>query len=480
MQVISVFFVLFFLIVFFLFYSVKQKSKLILLLSASAFFVYFISPQALIFCSVSTVINFFLALLIKNDRFKNFKRSLFYSGMIWNIGSLIFYKYTNFLLEYLNLGLNLFTSADLELPLMSILTPLGISFYTFQAIGYLYRIFKSDELPERNFVIFGIYMMYFPKFVAGPIERHKAFMSQLKSDLTFNYENITEGFRLIIWGLIKKVVIADTLSRIVFSVYGDVTEYHGLSLILILIIQPIHIYCDFSGYTDSARGISKMLGLNLIDNFNRPFFSTNVTTFWKRWHISLSSWCNDFIYKRLILKHLKWGNLASSYAVFVTFFVVGIWHGANFTFVIVGILQAIAINFEFFTKRRRLAIGAKLPPALNVWISRALTYLFFSFSLIFFNAESTKDAFHFITNLFTDISLQKGSLKLHIDREETFFAGLAFMVVFIAEYFQESNFNIKLWFFEKRIWFKWVFYILLGFVLMYFSKNQNHFVYMQF
>ncbi|MFN8239999.1 MAG: MBOAT family O-acyltransferase [Bacteroidales bacterium] len=204
----------------------------------------------------------------------------------------------------------------------------------------------------------------------------------------------------ILTGVFKKLVIAERLALIVNSVYGNIAEHSGYSLLPVMFIQALYIYSDFSGYTDIALGIARMFGINLTNNFSRPFFSTNVTNFWRKWHISLSTWCNDYIFKTIIFRKRKWGIKAAVYGVFITFFIIGLWHGPTWTYVILGILQGLAINYEFFSKKKRLEIGSKIPVFWNNLLSRFITFSFFGFSLIFFFSPSIKEASYFVTHLF--------------------------------------------------------------------------------
>ncbi|NTW25157.1 MAG: MBOAT family protein, partial [Lentimicrobium sp.] len=189
-----------------------------------------------------------------------------------------------------------FFSVNHALPYLSIIIPVGISYYTFQALGYIIRINRRAEKSEKNFINFANYLAFFPKFLAGPVERSNHFFPQVNSGIIFKEENITAGLRLFLWGMFKKVVIGDNLGAPVALVYGNMENYSGVPLLLIFFIQGIHLYCDFSGYTDMALGIARVFGIKLADNFNRPFFAKNVAEFWRRWHMSLSSWCNDFIF----------------------------------------------------------------------------------------------------------------------------------------------------------------------------------------
>jgi D-alanyl-lipoteichoic acid acyltransferase DltB (MBOAT superfamily) len=274
------------------------------------------------------------------------------------------------------------------------------------------------------------------------------------------------------------VAIGNNLIAPVTMVYNDV--HTGIPLLVVMVVQTLHLYCDFSGYTDMALGSAKILGINLIDNFNRPFLAKNVGEFWRRWHISLSSWCNDFIFSPFIVKYRKWGNNAAIVGIFLTFFVIGIWHGANWTFVVLGILQGFAITYEFYTKQKRLAIASKFPKKMVVFISRVLTFIFFCFTLVFFNSHSIQDAWYFITHLFSDMKFQIYGHDFIYHKEKFFIALAIFSLVFIAEYLQEQGKDLAAYFLQKPRIIRWLVYYVLIILVFYFSGGEETFVYLQF
>jgi D-alanyl-lipoteichoic acid acyltransferase DltB (MBOAT superfamily) len=366
------------------------------------------------------------------------------------------------------------------LPYLEIIIPVGISYYTFQALGYIIRINRGAEKAEKNFVVFATYLTFFPKFLSGPVERSNHFFPQAQKTIEFNADNVSIGLRLFLWGMFKKVVIGNSLAGPVMMVYGDVHHYSGIPLLTIMFIQTIHLYCDFSGYTDMALGSAKVFGIDLIDNFSRPFLAKNVGEFWRRWHISLSSWCNDFIFSPFIVKYRKLGNRAAVIGIFLSFFVIGIWHGANWTFVVLGILQGMAITYEFYSKRKRLQIASKLPQKFVVFASRVITFLFFCFTLIFFNSHSIHDAWYFITHIFTDIKIQLQGYDFIYEKEKFFVAMGLFSLIFTMEYFQEKGRNLLGYFLSKPWYIRWMGYYTLVLLVFYYSGGEETFVYLQF
>ena len=462
-----------------IYYAVQYRFRNLILLLASLFFIGYIAPQLIIFTLLFSVLNYFTGLGLVAIKTKQKRKRLFWFAVYLDIGILAFYKYINFISENINVVLGLFPSQP-EIPYLSIIIPVGISYYTFQALGYIIRINRGSEQPEKNFIKFALYLTFFPKFLAGPVERSNHFFPQLQKPILFNSENVSAGGRLFLWGLFKKVVIGNNLAAPVMTVYGDVHEYSGFPLLMVFIVQVIHLYCDFSGYTDMALGSARLFGIKLADNFNRPFFAKNVGEFWRRWHLSLSSWCNDFIFSPFIVKYRKMGQKAAIIGIFLTFFVIGIWHGANWTFVVLGILQGIAISYEFYTKRKRIQIASKLPAKFVTFTSRLITFVFFCFTLVFFNSQNISDAAYFITHLFSNFELKMTGHGLVYEKLNFGIALAAFLVLFIIEYYQEKGVDLVKWFLNRSRIIRWSGYYLLIIMIYYFSSSDSTFVYLKF
>lgn len=470
---------LFISVVFVFYYLVPTRFRWAILLIASLLFVGILSPGLILFSSLFVFINYFFGLGIQYYLKKPKQKLVFWTGIIFNVGMLAFFKYINFIFENLNYLLSWLPESP-SIPYLSLILPIGISYYTFQALGYLIRINRGAEKAEKHIGMFATYLLFFPKFLSGPVERSNHFFPQIHSEIVFDGNNISIGLRLFLWGLFKKVVIANNLAGPVQMVYGNLHDYSGFSLIIVLFLQTIFLYADFSGYTDMALGSAKILGIDIIDNFNRPFLSKSVSELWRRWHISLSSWCNDFIFSPFIVKYRKMGNKAAIIGIFLTFFVIGIWHGAKWTYVVLGLLQGIAISYEFYSKRKRKQISAKLPKGMVSFISIVTTFSFFSFSLVFFNSESIREAWYFISQIF---SFKMGSLfELNMISDLTgFLIGLSgFIILFIVEVFQENGVDMLKLFLKQPRYIRWIGYYLLVFLIYSFSSTKETFVYLQF
>ncbi len=464
---------------FIIFYAVPDKKKWVVLLLGSLIFVGWLSLHILIFTLIFSVLNYFFGIILENSKTKIIRKRLYFIFIFINVGILAFYKYINFLIDNLNSVLSFFPS-EMHVTHISIIIPIGISYYTFQSIGNLILIYRGTEKAERNIGIYTLLLIFFPKFLSGPVERSNNFFPQIRNLKSFDPQIVTSGFKLFLFGMFKKVVIANNLSEIVFNTYDNVHLYAGMPLITTLLIQAVYLYCDFSGYTDMALGSAKIFGIDLMPNFNRPFLAKNVTEFWRRWHMSLSLWCNDYIFKPLMIKYRALGNNAAILSVFVTFIVIGIWHGANWTFVILGLLQGIAITYEFLSKKQRFKIYKKLPKELVVWTGRSVTYIFFSISLIFFYSKDVNDAFYFITHLFSDFAFKFSGYSIISNVELLSFALLLFVVMFVIEIFSEYGVNVTKIINNLPKYLRWSGYYLMLILIYYFSNNQETFVYLQF
>ena len=467
--------------VLFIYYSIPDKYRVYVLCLSSIIFIAGFSIVVAIFSLTFTLLNYFLGIFLEKISKKehSVKNRFFWFCILVDVAILAFFKYFNSHFEEIN---SLFFSSGFysDFSYLSIMIPIGISYYTFQCLGYLIRIDRGSEKAERNFAVFSTYLLFFPKFLAGPVERSNHFFPQLFKPSNFDRNNIVNGSRLFLWGLFKKVVIADILYLPVSKVYSSLHAFSGISLLIVLIVQTIYIYCDFSGYTDMALGISKMFGINLIDNFNRPFLAKNISDFWRRWHISLSSWCNDFIYNPFIVKFRRFGNTAVILGIFLTFFIVGIWHGDKLTFVILGILQGIAIVYEFYTKRKRLKIASNFKKATVNTFSRILVFLYMAFSMVFFFSNSIGDAWYFLSHLFSKIQVNSKAMDFITEKPQFLFALLCFIILFIVEIYNEKGKILLNVFLNLPQWIKGISYLAMMLLIWAFSSHFYPFYYMRF
>jgi len=377
----------------YVYYLLNPKYRIGFLTVLSCLFIASISYYLIGHVVLFSLLNYFIGLKIAEGKYKI---TFYRLGIILNISQLVILKYASFTIDPF---FYLIDSSIQVSKLAEIIIPLGISYFTLQGIGYLINVKMGWETPEKRFLDFLLYIIFFPKFLSGPIERSNHFLPQLKKQQRFNEKQINEGLRIALIGFYKKIVIANQLAPYVLEQFSDIHMPGGFSFWIVFILLPIYLYFDFSGYTDIAIGIAKTFGIELLPNFNLPFFSQNVTTFWKRFHISLASWFNDYIFRLTVFKRRKWGINASIYAVFITWTLFGIWHGAGWNFMVLGLLQAIVIVYEFLSKKFRYQAFSKLPISINIWAGRIFTYLFYCLSLVLFFSPDLKTAFVIILKL---------------------------------------------------------------------------------
>ena len=385
-------------LVYFLMPTLRVRN--ILLLLASYYFYMQYKPEYALLMLLSTIIDYFAGLGMSRTSKKAVKRLWLVLSLMGNLGMLFFFKYFNFFNANVANLLSYFNIAYQPLSL-DVLLPVGISFYTFQTLSYTIDVYRGDLPPERDFFDFALYVSFFPQLVAGPIERSTNLLHQFKVHHEFDADRASSGLRLMVYGFFKKVVIADRLAVIVDTVYNDPRGYDGVVYIIATIAFAFQIYCDFSGYSDIAIGSARVMGFGLMKNFERPYFSKSVTEFWRRWHISLSSWFRDYLY--IPLGGSRKGYARTLLNLFIIFLVSGLWHGASWTFVIWGALNGAAIVFEKIlgigrrTRDNKIA-GKKRPLPLRFIsglagiIPMLLTFAFICFTWVFFRARSVSEA----------------------------------------------------------------------------------------
>ena len=320
-------------IVFIIYWSISHKYRWIFLLITSYYFYMSWNVKYVVLILFITGISFAGGIIIDHLKQQNKKRLILILGISISIILLFVFKYFDFfnisfcnILQYFTINLHPVT--------LNLILPVGISFYTFQAIGYMVDVYRGDVRAEKHFGIFATFISFFPQLVAGPIERTSDLLPQIKKEKFFNYEQAVLGLKLIVWGLFKKILIADVVAPYVDVVYNDPVSYNGFALLLASLLFTIQIYCDFSGYSDIAIGSAKLLGIELMTNFSHPYFSRSIREFWKNWHISLSSWFQDYVY--ISLGGNQKGNIRKNINTLLTFGLSGLWHGANWTYVFWG------------------------------------------------------------------------------------------------------------------------------------------------
>ena len=404
----SVSFLIFFPIVVMGYFLMPEKLKNHWLLVASYYFYMSWQPVYALLILFSTVTTFYCAVLIDKADTDKKKKIYLAVNILVNIAILCYFKYFNFIVDSL---LAVFPSLSISRN-NNLLAVVGISFYTFQSLGYSIDVYRGKVEREKNFLTYALFVSFFPQLVAGPIERSANLLPQFHKTNKFEYNRVTDGLVLMAWGFFKKLVVSDGAAIIVNMVYNDVTKFTGVQLIVPTVLFAFQIYGDFSGYSDIAIGAANIMGFKLMRNFYHPYFSQNVSEFWRRWHISLSTWFMDYVY--IPLGGSRKGNVRTYINLFITFIVSGLWHGASWTFVIWGALNGlynvvhrILFGKKETEKRRRIKEGrpvAKQSPAVVVF-KCLCTFLLIDFAWIFFRANSWADAMYVVGNMFSDFSL---------------------------------------------------------------------------
>jgi len=475
----SVEFLIFFSIVTVLYFLVPFKFKWVLLLAASCVFYMFFIPEYIIILGFSLTVSYFACRLM--DGAQGTRRRLFLILTItFNVAILFVFKYFNFF----NANIARVAEAfhwNYGISSLSIILPIGLSFYTFQNMGYIIDVYRGNQKRVKHFGIYALFILFYPQLVAGPIERSKNLLHQFMEDHPFDYFRVTDGLKLMLWGMFKKVVIADNLAVIVNNVYNDPGKFTGLPLIIATYFFAFQIYCDFSGYTDIARGCARVMGFELMENFKQPYLSRSVPEFWKRWHISLSSWFKDYVYIPLggsRVRRYRW-----FYNIMVVFLLSGLWHGASWTYVIWGGLNGIYQVVSIMTVRIRgwfvKALRLDRLPLLRKTIQIFITFHLVLVSWVFFRAGSISDAAYIIKHLFDGISL-KGALIPGVSKGSILFACAMILFLLIIQLLQTKNRMISV-INSKPVLLRWgICYAAVLFILLFGEFSSTEFIYFQF
>jgi len=466
-------FLLFFPIVAILYYLTTPKYRWVFLLVASYYFYMNWQPIYAILIFTSTLVTYLCALKIDSTLVQSRKKAYLTASLIINLGILFLFKYYNFFNDSI-FGLLNDWGIRMTLPNFDLLLPVGISFYTFQAVGYTIDVYRGDIKSEKHFGIYALFVSFFPQLVAGPIERAVNLLPQFKETKIFNYQQAVQGIKLMIWGYFMKIVVADRLAIYVNSVYG-VPEYHSaITLIIATIFFAFQIYCDFAGYSNIAIGCAKIMGFDLMTNFRRPYFAQSCAEFWSRWHISLSTWFKDYVY--IPLGGNRVGTSKNYRNILITFLVSGLWHGANWTYVIWGGLngfyQVIFKILGISPKRKKEGGRFNLVYIGNL----LLTFILISFSWIFFRANSFSDAIIVIERMVTAPG------GLFIGEKSSFAYSLfAIIVLMLKDAYDEFYPDGNLFFTSKVRTIRYLSYsIIIVIILLLGVFDGGQFIYFQF
>jgi len=497
----SVDFLIFFPIVLLVYFFVPRKIRYIWLLVASYYFYMSWNPKYVVLIALSTVITYLSGVLLgkagairdarKEKRTKNW---IVAGSFVTNLGILFFFKYFDFALMNLNRVLGRLGIEMIEKP-FDVLLPVGISFYTFQALSYTMDVYRKEIAPEKNLLKYALFVSFFPQLVAGPIERSTKLMKQVQKVHTFrlwNYDNITGGAAIMLWGYFMKMVVADRLAITVDTVFGNYGAYDAGVLILSAVLFAFQIYCDFGSYSMIAVGCAKVMGFELMENFNTPYFATSIKEFWRRWHISLSTWFRDYLY--IPLGGNRKGKWRKYLNLMITFLVSGLWHGASFSFVVWGGLHGLYQVVGELTKpvREKIVAACKVRTD-SFWyrgVQGLITFVLVDFAWIFFRCSSLGESLHYIKCMFGgfDLSVWSDAARLApgLSAPEFWIALISLAILLLVDMVRYYKGMLLYEYLNtKALWLRWGVYLFLAAVIFLFgvygpAYNATEFIYFQF
>lgn len=491
-------FLIFFPIVLIVNYILPNKIRYLWLLAASYYFYMCWNAKYALLLFASTLITYLSGILIerinkseRSEKEKIFRKKWVVAGsFIINLGILFFFKYFNFVFDTLGMIFN-GMHIELNMPTFDVLLPVGISFYTFQALSYTMDVYRGDIYAEKNIFRYALFVSFFPQLVAGPIERSKNLLKQLAVPHKFNFENAREGLLLMLWGYFLKIVLADRIAIFVDTVYGNYQDFGGYYIIVATILFAVQIYCDFAGYSTIAIGAAKFLGINLMDNFDAPYLSVSVAEFWRKWHISLTSWFKDYLY--IPLGGSRKGQVRKYLNKMIVFLVSGLWHGANLSFVVWGglngiyqvvgeILQPVRNKAVKFFRLTRTSLGHKI-------IHCIFTFILIDFAWIFFRAEGFQQSIDIIHSMFSIHNpwiLFDGSLySCGLDSKNFGLMIVGIFILIFADFCRHKNIAVRNVIARQDYWARWIFIAFAIVAVLTFgiwgpAYNSANFIYFQF
>jgi alginate O-acetyltransferase complex protein AlgI len=463
----SIHFFFFFIIVTLGYWSLGWAGRWRLLLFASCYFYMIFKPVYILILFFTIIIDYYAGIWLEKTEGKRRKWLLIIS-IISNVGILGFFKYYHFAFENIEHLLGIFQVKN-PLPFFDFILPIGLSFHTFQAMSYTIEVYRGNQKAEKHFGIYALYVMFYPQLVAGPIERPQNVLPQFHFTHKYDFEKVKTGLMMMAWGLFKKVVIADRISMVVDYAYENPSEKTGLTLLIATFFYTFQIYCDFSGYSDIALGSAKVMGYDLMENFRTPYFSTSISEFWRRWHISLSTWFRDYLYIPLGGNRVsEWRRYFNQFFVFM---ISGLWHGAAWTFVIWGSLHGFYLIFAIL-RDKYLPIFILPKNLLSRSINLITTFVLVMLAWVFFRAKGTHDAFMILKKIST-FSL-KQDFKSPLNSTEMWFSMILIGILLVKEYyFYKINTKNTVNFYGLAFLFAITIYLFGVF-------NTNQFIYFQF
>jgi alginate O-acetyltransferase complex protein AlgI len=475
----SVNFLIFFLLVFSVYWFLLKKNlkaqNVFLLISSYAFYAFW--DYRFVFLLVfSTWLDYYTGVKVENSESKPQRKMWLFISFFINLGFLGFFKYYNFFIDSFSSVLSSL-GVQPNIWTLKIILPVGISFYTFHGLSYVFDIYNKKIKATRDVVDYSLFVSFFPLLVAGPIERATHLLPQIIKPRIFDYQKAIAGTRQILWGIFKKVVIADNCAPFVNDIFSTYQTQPGSILILGLVLFAFQIYGDFSGYSDVALGVSRLLGFELLKNFNFPYFSKSISELWRKWHMSLSTWTNDYIFLPIIKTKTKWGRWGIIYGLVCTFTILGLWHGANWTFVAFGLYNGLIVAFEyFFQKQIRQKNKFIASPYITGFTGWAATFGLWLGGMLLFRSKSLSQAAGFIANIFQGPFFPP-SLSV--------FLGYKYVFIFIAflmviEWLNRNNdFGFDIIWIKNPV-IRWALYYVILLIILRYPGTHQDFIYFQF
>lgn len=477
----SVAFAIFFIVFFFLYWFVLNKTikwQNFLILAGSYLFYSFTDWRFLAILIVSSIFNYWVGIGI--ERSIRYRKPLLWMGMIQGVGSLIFFKYFNFFVNSFN---TLFTSLNIHInfQLLSIIVPVGISFFTFRTMSYLLDIDKGKIKASTNWISFFAYVAFFPSLLSGPIDKARTFIPQLERPREFSYIMAADGMRQILWGLFKKMVVADNCAVIADSIFNNYQNLPGSSLLMGAFFYTIQMYADFSGYSDMAIGVSKLLGFKITPNFDYPFFARNIAEFWRKWHISLTTWLTEYVFTPLSINFRDWGKAGVCLAIIINFTLVGIWHGANWTYVAFGFMHGCyfipLIIKGTMNKKKRIDESLRFPQ-LDQTLDIFRTFFLVMITFVVFRASTISEALQYYKILFSESLFSMPVLSNMVIIVK---AMLFIILMMLTEWVQrEQEHGLALDYLKSPALRTSIYCLLIFMIIWLGSTGANQFIYFNF
>jgi alginate O-acetyltransferase complex protein AlgI len=465
-------FIFFFPIVTILFYLLPHKFRWIHLLTASCIFYMFFIPQYVFILFTTILIDYIAAIWIEKSEDEQQKKKYLIISIISTCLVLFIFKYFDFFNQNMVLLSHKFRFHYPERAI-NIILPIGLSFHTFQSLSYVIEVYKGNHKAEKHFGIYSLYVMFYPQLVTGPIERPKNLLDQLRIEKKYSYENIADGLRLVLFGLFVKMVIADNLAVYVDQVYANPSGFNSFSILIALLFYAFQIYCDFLGYSTIAVGCARAMGYNLMDNFKNPYLSKSIAEFWQRWHISLSSWFRDYVYFSLGGNRVQVKRWMVN--ILIVFILSGLWHGANWTFILWGLAHGLLYLVESFIQRifKPKETSSKILSKITVLFNVLKTFVAVCFIWILFRATSIENVKQVIKSIFLNLKVND---KFSVDPKVWIFLGLFVLMDIIL-----FNSRFDYWCKKQKMLFRWSMYSVMIFMIIVYSSVENFpFIYFQF